>query len=678
MTAYKALFEPFKMNTLELKNRIVSTAHACTYAEGGKPGERYQAYHEEKARGGLALTIFGGSSNVSRDSGAMYSQLYVGDDSILPYFKQFADRIHKYDCAIMCQLTHMGRRTSWQGGDWLSTIGASKLRDPAHHSMPRPAEAEDIERITKRFGEAALRCQEGGLDGCEILATTHLLGQFLSPLSNTRDDAYGGDFRGRARFLLEVLTEVRRCVGNSFVVGVRFAADETNEGGFGVVEGLQIAKLIGDTGLADYLNVNGAYGGTTKGFSETFPAMGTPSSPYVELARQVREASGLPTMQAARITDLASANHAVAEGCLDLVGMVRPHLADPHIVAKLQSGKEKRIRTCVGAGHCLDRVYQGGEMICIQNTSIGRENRFPETIKAAESKKKVVIVGGGPAGMEAARVAGLRGHDVVLMEALDQLGGQIRLAEKASWRRDLGGIADWLASELTILGVDVRFNVLADMDDILAETPDVVIIATGGVPDGDLPNGGEHLSVTTWDLLSGQIPPADNILIYDEIASHSAISVADWLCKTGKKVEIVSPDRMIGRDLGGQTYPMYLENLYKAGAQMVPDLRLIGIEKQGNRLVAQVENVYSRETSERTTDQIVIDLGTVPNDDVFFELKGKSANRGYVDADAFSDGLAQPEPQEEGDFVLYRIGDAVSCRDIYSAIFDGNRIARTI
>lgn len=678
MTAYKELFSPLKLKNIELKNRLVSTAHACTYAESGKPGERYQAYHEEKAKGGMALTVFGGSSNVSRDSGALFSQLYLGDDEIIPYLRSFAERIHKYDCALMCQITHMGRRTSWQGGDWLSTVGASKLRDPAHHAMPKPLEQEDIERITKCFGDAALRCQEGGLDGCEVLATTHLLGQFLSPLSNNRDDIYGGDIHGRSRFLMEVLTEVRRRVGDDFIVGLRFTADESNEGGFDQEEGVEIARLIGQSGLVDFLNVNGAYGGTTKGFSETFPAMGTPSAPYIELAKKVRDASGLPTMQAARITDLATANHAVAEGCLDLVGMVRPHLADPYIAQKLLKGEEDRIRVCVGAGHCLDRVYQGSEMICIQNTSIGRETRFPEHIDKAATRQRIVVVGGGPAGMEASRVARLRGHDVVLFEALDHLGGQISLASKASWRRDMIGISDWLANELSILKVDVRYNVFAEKEEILAENPDVVIVATGGVPDTTLPKEGGDLASTTWDILSGQLAPADEVLIYDEVAGHAAISLADRLCSQNCKIELVCSDRMVARELGGQSYPMYLENLYRAKARLTPDTKLLGIQRQGNRLIAEMMNVYSREVTLHPAQQIVVDLGTVPNDEVFFDLKAGSRNKGQLEPNAFADGRPQPEPEAEGGYILYRIGDAVSCRDIYSAIFDGNRIARTL
>ncbi|MEM6680226.1 MAG: N-methylproline demethylase, partial [Pseudomonadota bacterium] len=273
MTAYRALMSPLTLRGRTFRNRLLSTGHAPGYAEDGLPGERYQRYHEEKAKGGIGLTIFGGSSNVSRDSGSIYGQIYVGDDRVIPAFRQFARRIHGHGAGLMCQITHMGRRTGWAAGDWLPTMGPSVIRDPAHHSVPFEMSARDIARVTQAFADAAWRCREGGLDGAEILATTHLLGQFLSPLSNTRTDAYGGSLENRARFLLDVLEAARTRVDDDFILGVRFAADEGNEGGMDAGEGIALARLIGAQGTADFLNVNGAYGGTDHGLAETFPGM---------------------------------------------------------------------------------------------------------------------------------------------------------------------------------------------------------------------------------------------------------------------------------------------------------------------------------------------------------------------------------------------------------------------
>jgi 2,4-dienoyl-CoA reductase-like NADH-dependent reductase (Old Yellow Enzyme family) len=355
--AYPSLLSPFRLKGLTLRNRVMSSAHAPVYTDQGLPGERYQLYHEEKAKGGIALTLFGGSSSVARDSSAIYSQIYVGSDRVVPYFRQLAGRVHRHGAALMCQISHMGRRTSWDGGDWFPTLAPSVVRDPAHHSVPRAISTRDIARIIKAFGDAAVRCRDGELDGCEILTTTHLLGQFLSPLSNRREDGYGGSLENRARFALEVIEEVRNRVGDGFIVGVRFTANESNEDGLTAEEGIEIGRLLARTGMVDFLNVNGRYAGTTVGNSLTYPGMESPSAPYIMLAKQVREASGLPVFQSARIPDLANAEYSVAGGFLDMVGMTRPHIADPHMLAKLARGEEDRIRPCVGANYCMDRAF---------------------------------------------------------------------------------------------------------------------------------------------------------------------------------------------------------------------------------------------------------------------------------------------------------------------------------
>ena len=679
MSAYKNLLSPIAIRGRTFKNRVLSTAHAPGYAEGGQPGERYQAYHEEKAKGGIGLTMFGGSSNISRESGSIYGQIYVGDDSIIPVFRAFAERIQKHGTGLMCQITHMGRRTGWAAGDWLATIGPSVIRDPAHHSVPREMSTRDIARIVRAFADAAWRCREGGLDGCELLATTHLLGQFLSPLSNARTDAYGGSLENRARFLLEVMEAVRSRVADDFIVGVRFAADETNENGMPAEEGIELARLIGRHATMDFLNVNGAYGGSLHGLAETFPGMAFKAAPYVELARRVKDASGLLVFQAARLSDPATADWAIGQGHVDMAGLTRPHMADPHIVAKLERGDEARIRPCVGAGYCIDRVYAGGDTLCVHNVSTGRELSLPHDIPPATTQRRVVIIGGGPAGMEAARVSAMRGHRVILFEAGTRLGGQVILAARAGWRKDMIGIADWLEAELEALGVDVRLNTYMDGPEVLSEVPDIVVVATGGVPDNHLDKGGGELAVSTWDILSGEVGAGENILVYDESGSHGAIATADWLASGGAKLEIATPDQQVGRNIGGQNIPIYLRNLYTADAKLVPNHRLKGIRRDGNMLVADLWNDFSRTPIERRFDQIIIDTCTVPADGPFHELVAGSKNLGDIDVDAF----VQLDPQEEdanpdGNYLLFRIGDAVAQRDIHAALLDANRLCRVL
>jgi len=679
MAAYKSLLSPLKLGHITLKNRVVSTAHAPGLAVNGKPGLRYQLYHEEKAKGGIAMTMYGGSSNIARDSGSVYGQIYVGNDDIIPVFREFADRIHRHGTALMCQISHMGRRTSWSSGDWIPTVAPSVVRDPAHHSVPRAATSRDINRIIKRFGDAALRCREGGLDGCEILATTHILGQFLSPLSNRRDDDYGGSLRNRARFLLQVIEEVRGRVGKDFLVSVRYSADETNEDGMPPEDGIEIGRMIGATGAVDFLNINGAYGATTPGLAENIPGMSHKSAPYIELARRVREASALPVLMAAKISDPATADHAIAAGYLDMAGMVRPHLADPHIVAKLTSGHEARIRPCVGAGLCIDRVYGGGDIACIQNAATAREETIPHIDRKIEAPRKVVVVGGGPAGLEAARVCAGRGHDVVLFEAAARLGGQVLLAANASWRKDMIGIADWLAGEVDRLGVSVRLNAYAEASDVLAEKPDVVLIATGGVPMMDLAQGGQDLAVSSWDVLGGQAKLAGSVLVIDEAGDHAGISVAEHLAQQGAQVEMVTPDRHVGRVIGGGNYPVYLRDLHRLGVTMTPDHRILGITRNGNRLVAQLRNDYTQDVVGREVDHIVLEQGTRPVNELHEDLRAQSRNDGETDVDALCDLLSQPEDANpEAGFVLFGLGDAVASRDVHAAIYDAKRLCITI
>jgi 2,4-dienoyl-CoA reductase-like NADH-dependent reductase (Old Yellow Enzyme family) len=679
MTAYKSLFTPITIRGRTFRNRILSTGHAPGYTENGLPGERYQAYHAEKARGGIGLTIFGGSSNISRESGSVYGQIFVGSDSIISVFRQFARRIHGHGAGLMCQITHMGRRTGWAAGDWLPTMGPSVIRDPAHHSMPCEMSARDIARVTRDFAEAAWRCREGGLDGVEILATTHLLGQFLSPLSNARTDAHGGSLENRARFLLDVLEAARARVGEDFILGVRFAADETNEGGMPPEEGIALARMLGAQGAADFLNVNGAYGGTDHGLAENFPGMAFKSAPYIELARRVREASGLPVFQAARLSDPATADWAVAQGMVDMAGLTRNHMADPHIAAKLMRGEEARIRPCVGAGYCIDRIYGGSDAFCTHNVSTGRELSLPHEIPPAEAPKRIIVIGGGPAGMEAARVAALRGHRVTLHEAGPRLGGQVLLAARAGWRKDMIGIADWLAAEIQALGVDIRLNAWIEGPEAAAEGPDTVIVATGGLPETALPEGGGDLAVTTWDLLSGNAAPADDILVYDETGSHGALSTADWLAGSGARVELATPDRQAGRAIGGQNFPVYLRSLYRHGARLTPDHRLLSVRREGNALVAVLWNEFARIRTERRVAQVVLDRGTLPADAPFHALRPASRNFGETDAEALVSLRPQPATANpEGRYMLHRIGDAVASRDIHAALLDANRLCRAL
>ena len=273
------LLQPFQIKHLTLKNRIISTSHEPSYAEDALPKLRYQLYHEEKAKGGIGLTMFGGSSNVALDSPAAFGQIYVGNDDVIPYFQQMAERIHRYGTAVMCQITHMGRRTFWNTEHWLPTIAPSCVREPAHRSFPKEMEIADIKRVVKAYGAAAERCRQGGLDGVEIEAYGHLLDSFWTPLVNGRHDKYGGSLQNRMRFSLEVLAEVRKQVGDDFIVGIRMSGDEVVAGGLTHQDCIQIARILVGTGMLDFISIIKGYVGTDEALSHVIPNMGTPSAP---------------------------------------------------------------------------------------------------------------------------------------------------------------------------------------------------------------------------------------------------------------------------------------------------------------------------------------------------------------------------------------------------------------
>ncbi|MEM8842945.1 MAG: FAD-dependent oxidoreductase, partial [Pseudomonadota bacterium] len=371
-----------------------------------------------------------------------------------------------------------------------------------------------------------------------------------------------------------------------------------------------------------------------------------------------------------------SARHAVDSGVLDMAGMVRAHIADPEIANKLAAGEEDRIRPCVGAGYCLDRIYLGGTTHCIHNAATGREATMPHVIEPSDGpKKKVVIVGGGPGGLEAARVAASRGHRVVLFEASGALGGQVLLAARAGWRKDLIGIVDWLAAEVARLGVEIRWDTMAEEADVLAENPDVVVIATGGLPDTDfVPGGAECLS--TWDVLSGR-ELSGSVLVYDDCGQPQGPSCADFLSgRPGVTVEMITPDRAAAVDMGTMNYPIFMEHFYKNGVTVTPDHRLASVAREGNRLRARFTNEFGGPEIDRIVDHVVVEHGTLPLNEVFEGLREASANNGVIDFERLS--ADQPQEQSGEGFQLFCIGDAVSSRNIHAAIYDALRLCKDL
>ena len=341
--------------------------------------------------------------------------------------------------------------------------------------------------------------------------------------------------------------------------------------------------------------------------------------------------------------------------------------------------QEDRIRPCVGATYCLDRIYEGKEALCIHNPATGREGSMPHVIARAQKRRKVVVVGAGPAGLEAARVAGERGHKVVMFEAGEQAGGQLLLASRARLRRDMIGIIDWRVAEIKHSDVTLHLGRYAEADEVLAEEPDVVFIATGGLPNVDILQSGADLVVSTWDILSGQVKPAENVLVFDDNGSHPGMSAAQLCAESGSAVEIVTPERFFAPEMGGMNHALIQRSLHKHGVRITINSKVIRVERHANRLKAVIGSEYSPRQEERLVDQVIVEHGTLPLEDVYLALKPLSVNLGAVDYPALTAGRAQTIASNPlGRFQLWRIGDAVASRNVHAAIFDALRLAKDI
>ncbi len=676
------LLQPFQLKHLTLKNRIMTTSHEPAYPEDGMPKERYRAYHEERAKGGIALAMTAGSSAVSKDSPPVFNNILAYKDEVVPWIRNLTDSCHEHGCAMMIQLTHLGRRTSWNKGDWLPSVSSTKHREPAHRSFPKLIEDWDIERIIGDFADAAERMQAGGMDGIELQVYGHLLDQFWSPLTNELSGPYGADtLENRLRFPLDVLSAIRKRVGHKFIIGFRYTADEMQSGGVTPEEGIVISKKLEETGQLDFLNVVRGRIHTDPAMTEAIPVQGMPTGHQIDFAGSVKKVTNLPIFHASRIPDVATARHAISAGLLDMVGMTRAHIADPHIVQKIIEKREVDIRPCVGATYCLDRIYNSGEALCIHNAATGRELAMPHVVNFSNKIKKVVVIGAGPGGLEAARVASERGHAVTVLEAADQPGGQIRLTAQSPRRREMISIVDWRMQQCEKRGVSFQFNTYAEMSDVVALEPQVVVVATGGIPNMELfETKGELKNVSSaWDLISGDVKPAEHILIYDESGDHPGLQAAEIAANAGCKVEIMTPDRTVSPEIMAMNLVPYMRALQNKDVTFTVARRLLNLSQNGNKLRAEIGTDYSSLKTFLEYDQVILNYGTLPVDELYFQLKPFSQNEGAVDYEALILGKSQKlNKNTDGKFQLFRIGDAVSARNTHAAIYDALRFMKDI
>ena len=650
---FRYLFTPIRVGSLTLKNRIFSTGHAEAMAEDGKPGPRLRAYHEGKARGGCALTIIGGSTSVHPSSPASAWNMPANhDDSILPAYRTMAEAIHRHGCLVFSQLTHMGRRAQSDNESWHVLLAPSQIPERVHREIPHELEPEQIAMLVRAFGDATRRCREGGLDGVELsFAHNHLVDQFWSPIFNQRTDEYGGSLPNRMRFGLEVIQEIRRQVGRDFVVGARISGDEFTDGGLTAEDMGEIARRLAASGL-DFLSIIGGAAHTFALQAGAVPNMSYPNAVYVSLAAAIKAAvPEIPIFHATRIVDPVHADQILADGSIDVVGMTRALIADPEMPRKAREGRFDEIRQCVGANEgCIDRIYQGKPVTCIQNPGTGRESELGDIAPAA-TRKRVVVVGGGVGGLETARVAALRGHRVVLFERGRELGGQVLVAARTPARADYAGIVRFLVRQVERQAVDCRLSTEAGVDAVLAESPDVVVVATGSHAHVPVLPGldGKHV-VTDRDVLLDRVEVGERVVVVDDVHTQQGLSTADYLLERGRRVEVVSRLFYAGQDVGITSIVPLYTRLFAKGVVFTPHTDLVAVE--GSTVV--VANVYTGEERRiEGVDTVVLSMGARSTDALYRALRGRVSD-------------------------LHAVGDCVAPRGVHHAILEGTRVARLV
>ena len=518
------------------------------------------------------------------------------------------------------------------------------------------------------------------MDGIDIEAYGHFLDSFWSPATNKRNDEYGGSLDNRIRFSLNVIEAIRKAVGKDFIIGVRMVADEDWNKGLSKEDGLWIANKLISTNNIDFLNIIRGHIDTDASLTKVIPTQGMRSSPHLDFATEIKIKTKFPVFHASKINDVATARYAVREGKLDMVGMTRAHIADPHIVKKIINGMEDNIRPCVGATYCLDRIYEGHEALCIHNPATGRERFIPHEISIqANHKKNIVIVGAGPSGLEAAKTSSERGHRVVVFEASNIPGGQLNLITRSKRRRDMVGIIDWRIKACKKHNVKFYFDTFATKEIILNENPDIVIIATGGLPNKDILEEGNELSCSAWDIISGTINIEDDVILFDDNGAYPGLQAAEIISNKGSTLEIITPERFFSPEIGGLNHVFYAKQFIDKDVTITINKRLKSIKKDGNRLSAIIGSDYSNKIENKKTSQIVVEHGTIPNAELYFELKNESKNLGSIDYTTLIKGkLNEIVLNNEGKYFLYRVGDAVSSRNIHASIYDSLRLCKDL
>ncbi len=645
--AFARLFEPLMLRGVELPNRIVFLPHVTFYAEGQRPSARHRYYYEERARGGVGLIVT--ESQVVHPTGGHGKCVLADRDGMLAW-RETIDAVHAHGTRFFAQLTHHGVE-AFTADTLLPQWAPSPVANPAVREIPKPMSHAEIAEAQAAYRSAAAYAVEAGFDGVELkIGHDGLLRSFLSPFYNRREDEYGhGSVENRLRFVVETLAAVRAEIGD-IPLGIRFCLDEHLLGGYGLEEGVAIAAEIAATGLIDYLSADM---GTWTSVEWQVPPAGVPEGYADEATAAARQATGLPTVAFGRIVSPGHAENLLATGGADLIGMARQLLTDPEWPHKVAEGRAEDIRPCVHCNQeCVGRLIQGLPISCVHNPAAGREERLGVTTLArAAAQRRVVIVGGGPAGLKSAEVAAQRGHDVVLLERGPSLGGQVALAASVEHHEEWGDIVVSLAGRVGRLGVDVRLGVEATAEAVHAERPDAVVLATGSGP-GPCPFEAADGAIVLdeWQVLRGSEPRGARVVLLDLGVRAEALTVAEALIARGNQVHWVAPTPVAGMELDPGTLAVVLPRLAALGLVRVPETTVLASDPGGVTLFNVFEHTVRRLDG---IDAVVV--------------VGNKASSVSLEAE-----LAGTVPE------LRSVGDCVAPRHVAIAIYEGELAGRAV
>ena len=644
----KLLFTPLRIGNITVKNRIVFSAHLTNYAEDFLPSERHLIYYRERARGGVGLIITEEQSTHPTDH--PYEKLiHAFHPRVIPYYRRITDAIHAEDVPILAQINHNGGQSSGMFTR-LPAWAPSAVADPLFREVPKAVEHDDIQEIIEGYARVAGYTREGGFDGVELQCShSSIVRQFLSRNTNRRTDEYGGSLENRTRLLREIIAAIRTAVGRDYVISVRLCGDELIRDGITLDETVAVARILEADGRIDLINTS--IGTATHTLYMIEASMRIAPNYAMFIPSAIRKAVRLPVIGVGRVKDPIQAERILTEGHADLVGVVRAQIADAEFARKARENRADDIRLCLSCNQeCVGRMGLNRWLGCIENPATGREAEYGiGTLKPARPSRKVVVVGGGPAGLKAATVAARRGHRVTLLEKEPRLGGQVVWAVRVASRAEYGDIVRNLLHEIDTLGVEVRTGVYATPEMVLAEKPDAVVVATGSVPDRHAIPGAEGVADVT-DILSGEIKPGKRVLVVDRLGFHEATSVAEYLAEQGCEVEVMTPTLYVGQDLG---VTLDLENWYRQarrlGIKCTPNHSPLSIE--GNTVMA-LHNYSGRMVNFDQADTVVLAVHRKPDTGLYEALRGRVE--------------------------LHRIGDCVAPRRAHAAIIEGEKAGRAL